>query len=527
MMHPLRDSIFWLLAIAGTAFRIAFAIGEWAGGTALADDAYYYFVIAENLATGHGSTFDGLAPTNGYHPLWMWLLAGLLRLLPALASLLPRIAPGLCGLLDLASGVLLFRVADSIVDRKAARWVAAIWFLSPFTIYISLRGMEAALGTMLMLALLWLLSRAASKPSLARADMIYAGALLGCATLARTDQLMTVGIAASAAIAAVEWKRGRIRATASSLTWVWATAILLVVPWFGWSFFEFGNPLQVSALVKHESSIIYGSLPWEWSSLYGAIRSLTFVLFAPLFLPSRFLCGEEFRPAALAFLAGMLSLVLLPLRHIGSLLASRTSERSPEPLLTVTVFGVTYLAAHYLLFAWIERTYTHWYALPTLALLTLWIGAAWSRWLRPTRRDDRRVSVIAGAFVAFHLLGHVAFLTRLPIVEGRFSRNWGSILSAVVEETDRPLVVGAWNAGSLAWAARDYPGITVTNLDCLVNNAAYAALRDSAYIDYVVRTVDVLVEDPSTARMLLDPTEIESLRSRFRRDDDTRIYWRR
>src|SRR5512145_2884009 len=35
------------------------------------DDAYYYFKVAQNIAEGHGSTFDGINLTNGYHPLWM------------------------------------------------------------------------------------------------------------------------------------------------------------------------------------------------------------------------------------------------------------------------------------------------------------------------------------------------------------------------------------------------------------------------------------------------------------------------
>src|SRR5512137_2142588 len=35
------------------------------------DDAYYYYKVAQNISEGHGSTFDGLHPTNGYHPLWL------------------------------------------------------------------------------------------------------------------------------------------------------------------------------------------------------------------------------------------------------------------------------------------------------------------------------------------------------------------------------------------------------------------------------------------------------------------------
>ncbi len=39
------------------------------------DDAFYYFQIAHNLADGQFSTFDGgITRTNGYHPLWLWLI---------------------------------------------------------------------------------------------------------------------------------------------------------------------------------------------------------------------------------------------------------------------------------------------------------------------------------------------------------------------------------------------------------------------------------------------------------------------
>jgi len=41
------------------------------------DDFYYYLKVAQNLAHGAGSTFNGIVPTNGYHPLWFLLLTAL------------------------------------------------------------------------------------------------------------------------------------------------------------------------------------------------------------------------------------------------------------------------------------------------------------------------------------------------------------------------------------------------------------------------------------------------------------------
>jgi hypothetical protein len=42
---------------------------------AFVDDAYYYFVVARHLVQSGQSTFDGFTLTNGYHPLWMALIA--------------------------------------------------------------------------------------------------------------------------------------------------------------------------------------------------------------------------------------------------------------------------------------------------------------------------------------------------------------------------------------------------------------------------------------------------------------------
>src|SRR3990172_12591562 len=63
------------------------------------DDGFYYFQVAKNLAAGRGFTFDGLNLTNGFHPLWLFVITPLfalaqvdlllpLRLLVVLSALL-------------------------------------------------------------------------------------------------------------------------------------------------------------------------------------------------------------------------------------------------------------------------------------------------------------------------------------------------------------------------------------------------------------------------------------------------------
>ncbi|MGI4758647.1 MAG: hypothetical protein ACRYGF_17575 [Janthinobacterium lividum] len=82
------------------------------------DDLYYYLKAAQNLASGHGSAFDGTTLTNGYHPLYflMWTCAsffvhslrGIFRLL---------------WVLDVVSAVTIFLAARRIFRRISANAV--------------------------------------------------------------------------------------------------------------------------------------------------------------------------------------------------------------------------------------------------------------------------------------------------------------------------------------------------------------------------------------------------------------------
>ncbi len=50
------------------------------------DDSFFYIKTAYNISKGMGSTFDGINPTNGYHPLYMILLSVLSYISPLIGS---------------------------------------------------------------------------------------------------------------------------------------------------------------------------------------------------------------------------------------------------------------------------------------------------------------------------------------------------------------------------------------------------------------------------------------------------------
>src|SRR3970282_2903801 len=79
-LKPYRVEIFLLLLALLPALYIAFGnpntILDWYSS----DDGFLYFQVARNLAAGHGFTFDGINPTNGFHPLLLFILTPIFAL---------------------------------------------------------------------------------------------------------------------------------------------------------------------------------------------------------------------------------------------------------------------------------------------------------------------------------------------------------------------------------------------------------------------------------------------------------------
>src|SRR5262245_6448745 len=83
-------------------------------GPLLLDDGYYYLNIARHLAQGDGFTFDGLHPTNGFHPLWQLLLVPLFWITPDRTAVVYAASVVQIGLFA-GSGIVLYLVALRVV----------------------------------------------------------------------------------------------------------------------------------------------------------------------------------------------------------------------------------------------------------------------------------------------------------------------------------------------------------------------------------------------------------------------------
>jgi hypothetical protein len=124
------------------------------------DDAYYYFKVAQNISEGHGSTFDGINPTNGYHPLWVlvnipiFALARFDLILPLRILIL-----ALAGL-RAATSILLYHLLKNVIARPIAMLAALYWafdFYIHWTAYQ--QGLETGLAAFCLVLFLFLLQR--------------------------------------------------------------------------------------------------------------------------------------------------------------------------------------------------------------------------------------------------------------------------------------------------------------------------------------------------------------------------------
>lgn len=120
------------------------------------DDAYYYFKVAQNISEGHGSTFDGINPTNGYHPLWMLICVPIFAF-ARLDLILPlRILLLMMGGLSAATAVLLYRLIGRIFSAALGAVAALYWVFSFDVLNIVYRpGLETGIAAFFIVLLVY------------------------------------------------------------------------------------------------------------------------------------------------------------------------------------------------------------------------------------------------------------------------------------------------------------------------------------------------------------------------------------
>jgi hypothetical protein len=182
-----------VLILAGLALRLVFAaLPHNAFLMLFEDDAWMVTNIARHWAMGHGTTADGVHPTNGFHPLYPMTLGALPYLVfPDNLHLGFRLNVLICAVLNGLALIPFYGLARLVARRPVALAGLAIMALNPFLLRVSVNGMETSLALLLLLSAWWY----GLRHQLERVrEGVLMGILAGLAVLARLDAILAMGI---------------------------------------------------------------------------------------------------------------------------------------------------------------------------------------------------------------------------------------------------------------------------------------------------------------------------------------------
>ena len=451
-------------------FDLILLIGE----NGSADDAFYYFQIAYNLAQGKFSTFDGgITQTNGYQPVWLLLITPFYWLFDKETALFGIKA---LEIMLVAGGAALIAVAARVARLAWPLLFAALPMLYGDTKHL-LWGMEAA-AAMFALALLilavCLYMRAPERWKWHLAAVAFALPWVRI-------EYIAISLAATAALCAIEWSRQERRSLRPSalanlrrayIPLIGAIAGMLI--YFAYNGLVFGSVLPVSAAVK----LAWSQARWASEGGYDFIENLRYMIRYDAF-----------------DLEILLALEICAYLLIVWRLALRSNDRRDWLMLAflVGVFGLA--AGHIAKFAQAVLT-AHpnttgiqiWHFVPAYLMTALIIPVRLyiaicliRRFIEPRRRIA--ANALSAGVVA---IGAAVLLARADFAEpfrwvdrksGSTEHHWEHAVYMGAQVTNRALpegsVIGSWDAGVIAYFSR-FP---VVNLDGLVNSYDYFRAR--------------------------------------------------
>ena len=437
------------------------------------DDSFYYFQIAHHMAEGEFSTFDGgITRTNGYHPLWLFLITPFYWVFDKVEALFAIKA---FEIMLVAGGVALIAGAARVARLPWILLFAALPALYQNTVLFN--GLEAAAGLFLLGLFLLVICLFARDPAGWRWPLAAVAFALPWVRL----EYVAIAVAATAALCCVEresdFSRARRSGRGRSVLALNAAAPLFgavtgILVYFTWNAVVFGGVVPVSAAVKRWSSQDF----WGEGG-YSLTENVHAFLQVHAFDDELLVALEVCVYAAAVWWF------------------SRRSRAREDWLLLAFLVGVFGLAAgHLAKFAQSVLTVhprwgSHsWYFVPAYLMAAIVVPvrcyvAIWfvRRFLRPKlRRADRVPSLGIAIIAAVFLFTNADLTAPFRFVDSaRHStlREWEvtSYMGALVMDRVLPedSVVGSWNAGLVGYFSR-FP---VVNLDGLANS--YDHLRAS------------------------------------------------
>ncbi len=496
------------------------------------DDAFYYFQIAWNLAHGFGSTFDRVHPTNGYQPLWGWLLAGVARFCSDRDALL-RAGAATAAALFLSAGWLLARAAARLFHAPTALVALALWAFFP-AVERNLM-LEAPLHAACVALVIGLVADLATVRDArdSRRRAWIAGVAFALLALARLDELILV-VVAGVLLAAMARRRGDALRSVRRLSRLWGPTAAVVGLYALGNRLWIGSALPISGLVKQRELDALLAAAWRDDGTAALMRLVHeritdcvhvgvdafFASWLAFLLPS---AERLYEWMPWSIVAGCSAAAI-------GFAGTRVLRDEPARVTWLAIGGgVTVHFACMTYLVGVDARPWQWTALQVV--LCLLVPAAVLALLAAVVRDAPRAERIG------HMLGLVA-LVAMSTAFTRFAVIPAVTRASSAEPTDRPYAgmaprlaarlpagtrVGAYNAGALAY----FSNLQVVNLDGLVNSPSFRDdVRRMGWLGYLdANQIQYVSDVPGMYSSLPDPEMRMRIVARDEIAGTTHLLW--
>ena len=437
--------------------------------TLIPDDAFFSFQLARNILEGLGSSLDGIHSSNGYHPLWTLLLVLVYKLFPGAWPQETALHAGM--ILPPIFVTLMVLVLSRVFTRFAENpWIRAfgmgILLLNPFFLYGTVNGLETPLALCLFSLFFLLALRIEEGRPIGEYALI--GLVGGMMFLARLDMAFyLVAFALWLLIQKGFWSALRPGVVFSLF------AGLSIIPWIVWNWVEFGMFLQTSASA--------GEAMWSHAvTIQDRGTNLLLFLKDTVFYTQRGLDTYFFALTGIYALGSAFLGALVYMLVRGDIAIPKRLREIPVALM---LFGGA--AVYFFVDASIRWGWREWHYVPFNIFLAIGIIMAMRELIK--RATYPRMT---GAALAALVLFSFAVNWSINFQPGKTHYAWQTGLLAASEWMNENLPEGSRVATYTPGIQAYFSRMRIVDLDGLINNSAYEAMRENRLWAYTKEEAD-------------------------------------
>lgn len=475
----------YLLILIGSAAAIRLVIAwlplEYLLRTVLNDDTFYYLTIARNTAFGAFYSFDGLSPTNGFHALWLRLLVPLFLFVRDDVTVL-HLALTLCAVFDTAAIYVLSRLLRLLrIGDGTMLLVCSLVAFAPAVLSNAgpMNGMETAANSFLLILFLYYFVRINLEEIAGKYSWLLFGTITGLVMLSRTDNAIVVGVCYLAVALSL---KDRLRWLAGAA----GVAILLLLPWFIWSYRVFGTIAQVSGEAGAHTLKSYLALN-SWSAAEYSVQLLKNIALVLTHFPVHLYDVSLRSPLYFIVASAVIGYLVWALVSGWRVRAARSILRHQltvwrGPIVALLLFIVIHTLHGIYLKSWYYASIIPILLVPSAIVLNFCFTTR-------HRSHTMQIVLLLLVFSAANLtysprrIGEIDKYTMVGVLDGRLPAG---------------ARVGSWNAGVYGYFSSR---LQIVNLDGLVNNVVFDSIKQREVHGYcVANKIEYIVDSRGSLR---------------------------